>query len=167
MRWEGDYEWGTMSVKIHIVAGNAGVGKSSIIRALTGIRSGKQTPYLWWIQFVGPVGMQNAFVTPTSLQESFLLPWTTPVDFVHAIHVLGCSHVIIALRYNATGQRPGLADYMMEFAATGWHINYALVGRLAPLIGYPMPIILPAHTAQSPVLSNMSASILRATWGVV
>jgi hypothetical protein len=154
-------------ISAYIVAGPGGVGKSSVIRALTGIGAAAKQPLPWYIEFVQPTGLTRAFVSPTSLQERPNWDWTTPEGFVRKVDAMGCRHVILALRCNATMQRPPLVDYIKTFYNNNWSIYCASIERCAPLLGNISLTFLHECVKGSPAASNSNAALLRKSWGII
>lgn len=96
---------------VFVVVGNVGTGKSSIIRALTGVWSSKSVR-------VAKVEGQSieVYVQVRSLQEVKV----TPDDFIrnHA----NDDNILVALRSNG-GAFPDAAEYIRLFAASGWTVT--------------------------------------------
>jgi len=144
------------------IVGNGGFGKSSTIRALSGVGRTKAMfgirGALWNIDYTAGTAM--TFVLPVGLQE-------LPVDaqtFEAAVNRSGASHVVGALRYYGANGLPDAASYIHYFIGRGWLVSYATLGALPPLSSPGGMNIPTAGPRAAPPSANGIAAQLRSIW---
>lgn len=142
--------------RIYLVIGNKNVGKSSIIRSLTGIRVSGQTE----LRFRNDIN-ETFYVQMTSLQEESR---QTVQEAISKISGSGCSFHLIALRYSATDENyPNAEAYITAFINAGFTISgVAYLGGEAIPINFNNNLIQlsPPHTQAI----NKNASDIRNRW---
>jgi hypothetical protein len=150
-----------------LILGVAGFGKSSVVRALTGV--GKTAPLpppiglkgaLWKVDFATVT--HDTFVSPLGLQEA----WHSAADFDRGVRASGVTRAITCLRYHACN---GLGDgrsYIAFLNAAGWNVRYAILGSL-PTLGLPNEVRIACGALRhgSPS-ANGVAGTLRTRWGI-
>ena len=144
--------------KIYCIVGDANASKSSVIRALTGVRITGKTD----VCFVN--NKRNTFyVKVTSMQEE--TKHTIP-KAISLLKVENCDYNLIALRFKKVGNYPCAEDYLKAFIKKGWAIEgIAMLGNqlfednnLNKLV---IRITKPFDNA-----INKNASIIREVWGL-
>lgn len=141
--------------KVWIVMGNAQVGKSSAIRALTGVyRSGRTD-----VQTVHG-RLNGIFVQVRSLQEKGI----SPQDFISARD--DDEYILLALRVNQAGGCPNGLSYMQAFTGNNWMINRVTVLGTDNLpYNLPQGIPNPLYIRNSGnIPANQTAHRIRNAW---
>jgi hypothetical protein len=151
------YKVGTQK-RIYCIVGDANMGKSSLIRALTCVHQSGITN----IKYSSTNKVRTFFVGMTSLQEEKAL------DIKDAVKLLRdekCNYNLIALRFDEIGKYKKAEEYLKAFMKKGWVIEgIAMLGRhsfknnslnnLITRIPYPFDNTI-----------NKNASIIREAWG--
>lgn len=144
-------------VEVFIILGDRNKGKSSVIRALSGVGRAKA------VEIATFNGAFKTHVELQSLQESGILP----VNFIAKIHAAKHKRVLVALWLKGKNpQLPSGQSYIEQFVHAGWRISeIAILGvGNAPLNlpkNVPSPMFFP-NSLISPV--NSTASSVRAQW---
>ena len=135
--------------------GNAAVGKSSTIRALTGIRDARKTN----VETVHGT-LNDIFVQVRSLQEKRLKPLT----FINT-HA-NDSYILLSLRINPAGQCPNGLKYLQDFLNSNWRINEIVVlGTNALPYNLPRSLPSPMFIPNSKnIPANQVAHQIRRAW---
>lgn len=148
-------------LKCYIIMGEAGVKKSSTIRALTG--AFKRKVYDVAVKDAEPI---KIFVQIRSLQE---IPkkGVNPNNFIKEINLLECDYVLLSLRINRCNDYcpPGY-DYIRKFINNGWGIESVIIlnEKKIPL-GYPNGAPQPKLIRDTiDVPANEIANIIRNYW---
>jgi hypothetical protein len=155
--------------EVYAVVGESNTGKSSIIRALTGVGNIASVPNnsgpnqhwrLSWI--IG--GVVPTFVQGSGLQE---VP-SNEQDFVALVTQTGSRKIIVALRLRQTivqGETYADADaYLTHFHSVGWAVS-GVAKTGSGLVG-AWPTI--SITPQGPTVgANTQAAALRAAWQIL
>lgn len=172
------------SVNIWVIVGESNAGKSTSIRALTGVRDQN----IYTLSTTAGISLNNVLIVPSSLQEYYQI---TPANFIKRVQDdLFCAktagagaihpseypsgkridNVLVSLRQNGTNGCPDAADYIAEFAAAGWHVQVPIVHLQLPgYVFHPAPphisIDIAALSGGALRPSNEKASIIRTAWG--
>jgi hypothetical protein len=153
-------------VEVWAVVGDADTGKSSTIRALTGV---SRNQVHWGVCFLigGEGEMIDTLVHPGGLQEAGKMP----EEFIDEVIAAGVDRIIVALRYNKKRWKskncPNAAAYFTAFNQSGWRIRgYAVLGGRPTLPQFPEGIPFEASTLSHPA-SNLIAATLRPLWNIV
>jgi len=141
--------------KVWIIMGNAHVGKSSAIRALTGVYRSDYTD----VQTVHG-RLNDVFVQIRSLQEKDI----PPQNFINAHNDDG--YILLALRIGQVGVCPNGLNYIQAFAGNNWMINGVIVLGINNLPynlphGVPNPLFIP-NSVDTP--ANHVAHRIRRAW---
>jgi len=115
------------SIKVYIVAGGHSVGKSSVIRYISG---GRREKILRNLQT--KKGMIDIFCKVMSLQEAGIMPSEVQEYINEKTSGRTYSAILVALRTDVTNGMPIAEDYIKEFVKLGWQIEgiVELVGCL-------------------------------------
>lgn len=133
-------------VRVWAVIGASNTGKTSTIRALTGV---SRTEASWEVAYDGHEQGDPTYVHPAGLQEVGI----SPKAFIAAVKKAKVSYVIVALRERGARGHPGFQDYLDRFREAGWEIAGTE--------------ILTSKTGRPALPSNAIAHRLRAEWGIV
>lgn len=142
--------------RIYLVIGDQNVGKSSIIRSLTGIRVSGQTT----LRFLNNID-ELFYVQMTSLQEESRQTVQEATDTISASE---CSFHLIALRYSPAGQNyPNAEAYITAFINADFIISgVAYLGEEAIPINFNNNLIQLCFPYAQTI--NKNASDIRNTW---
>lgn len=103
------------TVNVYVVVGNSGIGKSTVLRGLTGLKRGPKTVK---ITTTDDTKLDVYVPTISSLQE-FEIP---PEEIIEKTEELGVTIVLVALRYNEAMQHPNADAYIKAFKKASWNI---------------------------------------------
>ena len=153
---------------VYAILGESNTGKSSTVRALTGVTMQYDT---WTVATTPPTGNIDVYVEIKALQESNI----QPQDFVKKIADLDqflitkghhtVNNILIPLRISAVNGCPDGAVYLQHFARMpipGWNIRPIVVLGAAA-----MPTAFPAHhpiPGLASMPANGIASQIRPLW---
>lgn len=155
-------------MEIFFLVGHANTGKSSIIRALTGISSKSKT---WEVEYTS--GVVSTYIHPNGLQEQpisidgFLSEVSTQQPTIQK--------VIAALRFdprNSGGKiYPSAQTYLDEIERRhpGWIVGVADVTSATvvnPRLNVKSTIVQTTISGRPTTPSNSGASVLRNVWGI-
>lgn len=144
-----------MPPEIWVIMGHGATGKSSTIRALTGVRDVRSTD----VQKVHGT-LNNIYVEPRSLQEKGISQSDFTVDHNNDTYIL-CS-----LRINSRAQYPNGLTYIQEFIKNNWRIRGITVLGTLPYALPPnvlTPLYIPTST-QARMPPNQIAHRIRSVW---
>lgn len=154
-------------VEFFVVVGEANVGKTASIAALTGTGRVRRQ---WNVDF-GPAGIHQTYVQLSALQESRI----SAADFIQRVQASGSSRVIVALRNSTYRGFPDAQTYLNAFVAAQVVI-LGLVRLGAPQKAWFNSPIQPANAGtpfqQLPQrvagsAANTMAAQLRVAWGII
>lgn len=147
----------------YIIIGRASVGKSSLVRALTGIRNADE-------RLMASLGGTNfkLWAKDSSLQEARI----DPLSFIADVTARNVDAVLLTLwpqsRTSGGVVYPDAAGYIREFVRAGWIIQPVVILNT----GGPMiPVILPAGVLSTHISNvrtvpfNTFVGSVRAHWG--
>jgi hypothetical protein len=149
---------------VYILMGDHHIGKSSVIRALTGA-SGHQTRDPWRVETTNGQILEFFIQTraPQEGKKQF------PLDFTITIQNSRAPNILVSLWING-GQPKGLA-YIKEFIKPGYAITIKEIVVLGAANlpynlpqGVPQPRFIPYRKNQRPPI-NRIASQIRQWWG--
>jgi Fe2+ transport system protein B len=143
---------------IYCVIGNANSGKSSIIRALTGLGSHNRSKKVT-ITFLNNT-LHEFFVQTSAAQEKNL----DVSRLIREINRGNCEYNLIALRFDRPSSFPNYLSYLSRFETEGWNIKkIVLLGNHELLTQYN-PILLRFNNPQNQTI-NKNAADIRKNWG--
>jgi hypothetical protein len=143
-------------VDVWAVIGNQNAGKTSTIRALTGVPGKRRT---WDVAYSANGPSIPTYVHPQALQEGKI----APAAFIADVKKAKVSRVIVALRLKAARGQPDAQGYLSQFLQAGWTVNSAVLNPAKPLQG----ILTKAVKLRGrPLPSNQIARQLRQRWGI-
>jgi len=150
---------------LHIAVGDSNTRKSSLVRCLTGVGSGRASRYLEVAERSGAVITVYCMVSALQEQSN---P-RTPAEFISFIRGLKpqVTDVLFTLRVSAVKHYPAVASYVSAFGRVGWPIvNVALLGGSASSLGTVFPASRVCAVPVSPSQpTNQTASQVRKVWG--
>ncbi len=154
-----------MNKRLYIITGAPNVRKSSVIRALTGIRDTKT----FEIQFEEGVLKTHVMATsPNELSiESYRTGMTTQqlIDYLNNL-IDGEQAVILPLRsVEPKFNLPLASEYIQALVNAGFEI--AQVAMFNEAIPLPNSILGTVLMSNENISSNLTASKLRKIWGIV
>lgn len=153
-------------MRLFFVVGHSGIGKSSTIRALTGIGRFPTLScappikgFLANIDFTN--GTRKAYVLGLALQEAQISRY----DFWTAVNSFGVNEAFVALRYYDCQLLGTAQDYVDYFKQQGAQIDHALLSTNLPLLHGSPGIRIPTNgPALAPPSPNGVAHALRHRW---
>ncbi len=154
----------TVFMIIYVIAGAPNVRKSSVIRALTGIRDTRT----FQIQF--QEGVKKTFVMATSPNELDSMGYSkgmSPKQLIEYLRNLNeeITAAIIPIRsVNPKFNLPVASEYIQELVKAGFEINdVAMFNEVIPL---PNGVSGTVLMSNQNIPSNLTASKLRQNWGI-
>ena len=141
-----------------IIMGGANVGKSALIRALTGVARKTEN----W-----PVATRSGTINVTIYVRSLQEKGISPGQFIQQNK--GASYILLPLRVNATRRFPDGLQYILTFLQAGWVVNDIVVLNRTSLPyslpqGAPPPYFIPQHIGRRGMPANQAASIVKQRW---
>lgn len=150
---------------LHIVIGDANARKSSLVRCLSGVGSGRATRYMDIADASGAV--TTVYCMLSALQENYRPQ--TPAEFIAFVKALRPhpTDVLLTLRASSRGRYPGALTYISAFRAARWPIvNVALLGSAAAAHASAFSVSKVCSVPASPGRpTNESAAQVRRAWG--
>ena len=146
-----------MPPEIFVIMGRVGIGKSSTIRALTGLFHGGKTD----VQTVQGT-LKNIYVEIRSLQEKGILPSKFISDHNNDTYIL------LSLRIDSFKGYPNGLTYLQAFINNNWQVKEITILGNSPLPyslppGIPTPLHIPTST-QARIPANQIAHQIRNVW---
>jgi len=147
-------------VKLFLIFGDGAVGKSSTIRALTGLFRGGECA----VHLSQPQGIHEFWVEVRSLQEK---EWS-PEKAVALLEDKDCEFGLIALRQSEWNAQPAGFEFVHALKEAGHEVAGSCV--IGPLTD-PALLKLGDKTThldseKTPEAANFRASVLRELWGI-
>ena len=161
-------------VNLWIIVGEANAGKSTAIRALTGVRDDD----IFTLDTVAGVLIPNMLIVSSALQERYKK--SQPQDFVnyvmHGITMPGekekqnnqqqIDNVLICLRIQQVKNRPCANDYIRVFVQAGWNMSAPIVHLHTQNLQYRAPLCIQhlMSPGRPDNASNKIAHAIRQVW---
>ena len=156
-----------MKKKIYIITGSPDIRKSSVVRALTGIRDTK-TFQIQFEKVSKPVSTHVMVTSPNELSISRYRNGMTPHQLIDYLNNLDENEaaVILPLRSIRTKfNLPVASEYIQSLVNAGFEI--AEVAMFNEAITLPNGVNGTVLMSNQNIPSNLTASRLRKIWGIV